>query len=175
VPDRLLDLEDGTRVELDASGASLARVDIESELDDPPALIVGEKTLHAALDTASNWQLGDGLLALADARFDVPHLRFADFSLTLEFESTATLPEGTGMLLLEPAGAAPLEIALNSARAADCTARAKGALTVERHGDSLTLGSKGATCTSSRLTGHVGLALRIDRRTHITSLSIKRL
>jgi len=67
-------------------------------LHDPPALLVGASTLNVALDSTQKLELGDGLQATTDARFDVPYLRFGDVRITLEME-------GQGAVLLEPEGA----------------------------------------------------------------------
>jgi hypothetical protein len=176
VPEQLAMLEDGTIAELDALGASLGRHDLQSDLDDPPTPVVGSAALHVALDDPGRWEpfAGGPLVAKqAPARFDLPFLRFADLRVEIALD-------GAAQLLLEPAGSAPLSIALGAhalAFGACSLARQGDAITVERHGDSLTLhsGARTATCSSGSAIGRVGVALRAEPGASVRSLRVTRL
>jgi hypothetical protein len=175
VPDRLIALADGALAEIAADGASLRRQDVQSELDDPPdPLPLDPGTL--ALDAAERWspQRDGALEALAPARFDVPRLRFAAVRVELEVE-------GEAHLLLEPAGAAAVEIHVASDRLSvgGCSLERAGAsaIAIERDGERVTLQSEDRTrrCSAPRLGERVGIALRAAAPARIRALRIVRL
>jgi hypothetical protein len=174
VPDALLELADGSRIEADASGLSLAREDTQSAFDDAaPIVAAGNTTL--AFDTAERWRLdGDGLLALEPARADLPRLRFADVRIEIALS-------GKGAVLLAPDGAPPIEVMLGESQLAlgDCAlAHARGdAIAIERHRDQVVLhsGKHAQQCSAAGLGERIGLALHADRHTRVTRLLVERL
>jgi hypothetical protein len=174
IPSVLVELADGTVVELDDRNASLRRHDLRSAFDDAPYPVVGPEHAEVALDLPARWrhEPGEGLHALVGARLDVPHLRFAALRVSLVIA-------GEAELLLEPEGAAPVVIALGEGRIAlgGCELeRATGPVHVERTGSELVLtsGSRSKTCSTPGLAGHVGVALRTLGRATIASLRIER-
>lgn len=181
VPDQLLELADGTRVEADSEGISLARQDAQSPLDDAPEPVVSDKAQHLTLDVATRWRHDDNGLAASheEARADLPFLRFADVRIELVLESSAT-----GTLLLERAAAAPVEIELGQdtigfgscklARARD----AKVPISIERHAGALTLhsGSQDKACDAPQLArDRIGIAIRLAAESRLSSLRVTRL
>lgn len=180
VSDQLLELADGTRVEADDAGISLARQDAQSPLDDAPEPVVSGKAQHLTLDVASRWQHdGQGLAAAHDeARADLPFLRFADVRIDINLESSAS-----GALLLEPAAATPVEIELDRHAIAFGSCKLardpkSSQISVERHAGTLTLrsGNQHTACDAPQLEhGRVGVALRLAAESLLYSLSVTRL
>ena len=174
VPDVLLELADGSRVEADASGLSLARDDTQSVLDDAPSKVVGADASALALDAAARWKLDEGLSALQDARADLPRLRFADVRIEVAWSGKASL-------LLEADRAAPASIALDEDKIAigDCElGRASGdAIAIERSGARVVLhsGDHSRTCSAPSLGARVGIAIRASQGARISRLSVERL
>jgi hypothetical protein len=180
VPDRLLELADGTRVEADSAGISLAREDAQSSLDDAPEQVVSNMASHLAPDLASRWHIDtEGMRAStsAAARADLPFLRFADLRVTLDLADGAA-----GTLLLERTAAPPTEVKLGARTIAtgDCSiARDRtAALVIERHAGKLTLasGDHRASCDAPELEhGRVGIAVRLEPSALLRSLRVTRL
>jgi hypothetical protein len=176
VPEHLLELEDGTLVELDATGASLSRMDVRSTLDDAPTPLVDKNAVNVALDAVSRWQRDRGLFATENARFDLPYLRFGNARIALQLN-------GTGAILLKPRTAPPVKITIGSKALAlenGCTlprAKATDPITVTRRGDALLLETAGRSqsCTASHLGERIGVAMRVDMGGRVTALSVERL
>ena len=176
VANAVIALADGSLAELDPFGASLRRHDLTSVLHDAPDPVIGDGAAAVALDLGERWQLRSGLQALADARFDLPALRFAALRIELAIE-------GDAVLLLEPAGAPPLRVQLQGdalrvqgegcrlARAAD------DPLAIERDGPSLRLraGSSEMQCELPALgNGRIGVALEAREGTRVQRLRVLR-
>jgi hypothetical protein len=193
VPDRLLELEDGTRVELDAAGVSLARASTRSPLDAPPAELIAKNELFVALDAPGRWETTDRgeLHALSGsgqpgcaasskspcdpARLDLPLLRFADMHVQLRLE-------GAGELLLEPRALPPIVLALEATKVSlgACTILRvpDEPIEVERRGASLTLKSRDNSrrCElPARAVGRLGVALRVQAGAYVRGLAVTRL
>jgi hypothetical protein len=128
-----------------------------------------------ALDAAERWSLRDGSLrALGPARVDLPRLRFAAVRVELDVE-------GEAFVLLEPAGAAAVEIHVESDRLSvgGCSLEraGTGAIAIERDGERVTLQSEDRTrhCSAASLGDRVGIALRAAAPTRIRALRVVRL
>lgn len=182
-PERLIALEDGTIAELDEAGASLRREELRSEFDDAHAVPIDDglatfsptSARDVALDVATRWEQGESaLLALEDARFDVPFLRFADVQIELELE-------GRVHLLLEPDAFPSFEIAIGAEQVAawDCrlVPDGNGRILIVRRGTEITLRSTNQEkhCTAPALDGHIGIALRVAAHARVRRLRIERL
>lgn len=176
VPDGLITLADGAIVEIDAAGASLRRHDVQSELDDPPdPLRLGPDAFSVVLDAAERWSSQeDGLVAVSDARIDLPRLRFAALRVELELD-------GEARLLLEPDAAPAVAIEIDPDRLSlgECSLErgATRAVAIERDGERVTLESDGRTrgCSAARPLGdRVGIALRAVANTHLRALRVVR-
>ncbi|HEY8426953.1 MAG TPA: kelch repeat-containing protein, partial [Sandaracinaceae bacterium] len=84
----LVPLADGSIAEGDPTGVSAIRIDLRTPLDSLPATLfpaLPEDRAHLALDAPRRWRATAGELVseVDGARFDVPGLRFAAFSLEL--------------------------------------------------------------------------------------------
>jgi hypothetical protein len=174
-PSVLLELADGSRVEADASGLSLARSDAQSVLDDAPAELIGRDATALALDDAARWRVEDRtLVARSAARADVPYLRFAGVRVELTWT-------GEGEVLLEPAGAPAVSIGVRGGTLAlgECAVEhiAKDAIAIERRGDRVRLrsGERVADCDAPQLGARVGIALRAERGARVAGLRVTRL
>ena len=176
VPSQLLALEGGVIAELDASGASLHRELLQSPYDDAPAGLLTQDDLGVALDLRERWLLdAEGLAAQADARFDLPGLRFAAVAVELELS-------GEGALLLAPQGATGVAIEIDSdakhALLAGCElALEPGApLRVTRHATGIELqsGEQRAHCSAPQLLGDVAIAVRLRAGGRVTMMTVER-
>jgi hypothetical protein len=175
VPDDLLALDDGTLVELNAAGLSLGRRELVTELDSPPAGLIGADVLGVALDHAARWgRSGDALTALQAARFDLPFLRFADVRVELELEGEASL-------LLEPESAMPIALSLSPPElalgACKLARRSGDAIAVERHAATVVLhsGARSQSCDAPRLRARIGIAVQAQAGARVAKLHVRRL
>ncbi|MBX3275150.1 MAG: hypothetical protein KF729_33100 [Sandaracinaceae bacterium] len=176
VPSHTVRLADGVVALLDENGVSLLRLDLSGEFDDPAASInpaqVDERD-ELSLDGPDRWRAAGNLLVseVDGARFDLPAARFA--AVRVELTSAGALE-----LLLTPAGAPPLAIALDDARArlGDCGVTLDGPLVVERDGATLRLASGGASqeCSLAPGLGRLGVAVRARRGAGVQRLSVSR-
>ncbi|MCA9609860.1 MAG: hypothetical protein KC619_29885 [Myxococcales bacterium] len=162
IPTHLRTLADGVLALVDADGVSLLRVDLSGAFDDPAASInpaQEDQRAELSLDGPGRWRgVGDALVAEVDgARLDLPSSRFRDVRVEL-------VSSGAVELLLTPASATPLSIAVDDteARFDGCRVARDGPVVVERIGNDLRLTSGGASasCALPSELGRVGVAIR---------------
>ena len=174
--DAVVRLVDGSIVELGAQGMSLRRETLITQHDSPPNTLLAGSLDGLAADTADHWfRDGAGFAATtAQARIDVPTLRFGAFRAVLD-------ADGDVELLLVIDGAPPIAVALtpNDAGPGLCTVRRDpgSKLTIERSGTSIavTAGTETRKCRLD-LPQRVGIAMRArEAGSVLRSLSIARL
>lgn len=164
-PTHLFSLADGSFAEADAHGIAALRVDLRTALDAPPASIAPgffEDRAHLALDAPSRWQPRGAALeaAHAGARVDIPTLRFADFSLTLDASGAFDL------LLVRDDAPLAIELRQDGAALGECRlSEMTEPLRVLRKAERLTFESGGRSVEcSAELPERVGLAMRARER-----------
>jgi hypothetical protein len=154
---RIVALASGTLLELSPEGASMRRPSTLDAFSNPGTLLAGGTTDGIALDDGSHWATTHGvlvahpmLLHAIESRLAIPSLALADARIS--FQAT-----GEVRLLLSAPGLATKAVRVtdDSISLAGCTTpRSAGQrVTVERHGDVLSLGVEGATsmhdCTTT--------------------------
>jgi len=170
-------LADGTVAELDETGLSLRRDRIVTPFDNPPATLLPDDP-ELAIDVAAHWNReSDRLVAqVDDARLDVASLVFGSFVVTLDVEvpamAQATLRLNGGSL---PTDVTISESTVSVGACEVARASSSDAVTVERHGDQLTLhgGDTLARC-SAALPEHVSLSLTATRNGAIGPINVVR-
>ncbi len=178
VPSALHRLDNGAIAELDATGLSLRREQITTPFDNLPATLLASDAA-LVLDHDARWSDDSGsLVAEVDAaRADVAGLMFGAFRL--ELDVGALDGELTIMLRAEDASA-KLDVAVAADRLAvgRCAiARQDGAtVTVERHGDRITLASEGAqTHCEVSLSEHVAISWSAQAGVRLDRIRLQRL
>lgn len=166
-------LADGTEVFLSREGVYLRRDTFSTRYDNPSTLIAG--TMEGiALDTLTHWQVaGNAVAAMADARLDIPLLRFADVDIELAADGDAEL------LLLGEGDTDSISVRSDQVGFALCHAtRVDGSVaTISRRSDAITFsgGGDAVTCASSGGLGRdIGIALTAHPSTVLRSLRLLR-
>lgn len=173
----LVSRSDGSLVALSRDTASVRREILRTPYDNPPATVGAGFTEGLALSAPRDWQpVPGGFLAIAaDARFDLPSLRFADFSLVLDVGATSDGATDAELLLVRDEEA-PLSVRITDEEVVvgTCTiTRAENApIAITRRGETLTVdaGRGGASCRLGALTRRVGLAVRAQPGTIVRAL-----
>lgn len=181
-PAALVSLGDGAVAELGPQGGSLHRELLISPFDNPPATLLAGSTDGVSFDAAGRWQQQGALFVsrAADARLDVPTLRFAD--VQVELDATAQVPaQLAAELLLTIDGRSPVAVTMgpDAVGLPGCMAsRAPGApLQVVRKGSRLEVsaGAETAVCAFPDPNVRIGLAVRAQPGTALRALRITRL
>lgn len=181
-PAALVSLGDGAVAELGPAGGSLHRELLISPFDNPPATLLAGSTDGVSFDAAGRWEQQGALFVAkaADARLDVPDLRFAGVSV--ELDATAQPPaQLAAELLLTIDGGPSISVAMgpDAVGLPGCmAARASGApLRVVREGNRLEVsaGADTAVCAFPDPNVRIGLAVRAQPGTALRTLRITRL
>jgi hypothetical protein len=167
-------LADGTAVVLTREGLFLRRDTLASRYDNPSTLIAGSMD-GILLDTPTHWNVaGNSVTALADARIDVPLLRYADVDIELAVEGDADL------LLVGEADSDVVSVREDEVGFALChAARVSGEnVVVSRRGDTFAFngGSGTMSCASSGGLGlYISIAITARAGTALRALRLVRI
>ena len=180
VPDELVMLHDGVIMELAENGASVRREGtLRTFLHNAGATVLGE---DLALDGPQRWsELGAELIALtANARADVPTLRFAD----VEIRVNVSTGEGNrgAEVLLRPENAAPISVLIRNETAGPALCEAERVagepVVIQRRRDQIRIeaGAQPRVCTVAGLSDRIGIGFRArEIGTRISGISVDRL